>query len=342
MKNTHAVRGMALGAVMLLAIAVGGSAARVQADDASPWLGVYTQSLDDDLRDGIDYRGEGVLVTRVVDESPADRAGLHKGDVIIRVDSETIGSSRALSRYIRGRSVGSRVQVQVSRDGTNRSFDVVLTARPDSDRGDSDRRRVYVYGDDDDEDFDFDFDFEMPDLEHLRELGDHSYHFAPDVNQIMVGTMGRARLGVRVESLNEQLGEYFGAPNGKGALVMEVVKDTPAEKAGIKAGDVITKVGSKRVEDASDLIDALRDAGEGDVAVTVLRRGSSRSLTAKLEKRESRGRWYSYDTPRVRRHVIRDRQRADRVRGDADDLRQQMDELRRELQELKRELREED
>jgi len=337
MKNTHAVRGMALGAVMLLAIAVGGSAARVQADDASPWLGVYTQSLDDDLRDGIDHRGNGVLVTRVVNESPADRAGLHKGDVIVRVDSEDMDAPGDLSRYIRGRSVGTRVKVRVSRDGTTRDFDVVLTARPENDR-----RRVYIYGDDDDEDgdADFDFDFEMPDLDHLRELGEHGYHFAPDVNQIMLGTMGRARLGVRVESLNEQLGEYFGAPNGKGALVMEVMKDTPAEKAGIKAGDVITKAGSKRVEDASDLIDALRDAGEGDVAVTVLRRGSTRSVTAKLEKREAPGRRYSFDMPRVRRHVIRDRDRADRMRGDAEDLRQEMEELRRELQELKKELRE--
>ena len=58
-------------------------------------------------------------------------------------------------------------------------------------------------------------------------------------------TSPRGRLGVQLNELSPQLAEYFGAPEG-GALVAGVTKDSPAEKAGIKAGDVITSINGDR------------------------------------------------------------------------------------------------
>jgi hypothetical protein len=94
--------------------------------------------------------------------------------------------------------------------------------------------------------------------------------------------MGRGRLGVRVEDLSQDLAPYFDSAVGSGALVMEVMKDTPAEKAGLKAGDVITQVGDDKISNADDLVRALQSAPEGKVSVTATRKGASRTFETEL------------------------------------------------------------
>jgi S1-C subfamily serine protease len=81
---------------------------------------------------------------------------------------------------------------------------------------------------------------------------------------------GRRRLGVSVDSMSDQLAAYFGATDG-GALVTSVDRDSAAEKAGLKAGDVITSINGNRVRDADHLLDAMRDIREGDVSIGYLR-----------------------------------------------------------------------
>src|SRR5262249_17997865 len=73
---------------------------------------------------------------------------------------------------------------------------------------------------------------------------------------------GGPMLGIDAEDLSGQLGNFFGAPDGQGVLVREVMPGTPAEKAGLKAGDVIVRVDGKRVASTEDLRSALRDAAE--------------------------------------------------------------------------------
>ncbi|TMQ69635.1 MAG: PDZ domain-containing protein [Candidatus Eisenbacteria bacterium] len=75
----------------------------------------------------------------------------------------------------------------------------------------------------------------------------------------ILGNLGRGRLGVQIQDLNEGLGDALGVPDGKGVLVTDVVKDTPASRAGIRGGDVIVRVDDKTVEDTNDLRSALRD-----------------------------------------------------------------------------------
>jgi membrane-associated protease RseP (regulator of RpoE activity) len=93
--------------------------------------------------------------------------------------------------------------------------------------------------------------------------------------------------GLRLSELNEQLGEYFGAPNGKGLLVEKVEKKSTGEKAGFKAGDVITKVNKNPVEDLRDLNEAAEDANEGDkIEVEVIRKGANKVMTVEIEERD--------------------------------------------------------
>jgi serine protease Do len=95
--------------------------------------------------------------------------------------------------------------------------------------------------------------------------------------------MGGATLGITARSLNEQLGEYFGAPNNEGVLVEEVEKDKSGDKAGLKAGDVIVRVGKKTVTEVGDISKEIRKLEEGDkVEVEVLRKGTKKTLTVEI------------------------------------------------------------
>ena len=59
-------------------------------------------------------------------------------------------------------------------------------------------------------------------------------------------------LGIVLQELNADLAPYFSVKAGEGVLIVRVEKDTPAEKAGLKAGDVIVQMGEKTVKDADD------------------------------------------------------------------------------------------
>lgn len=108
-------------------------------------------------------------------------------------------------------------------------------------------------------------------------------HIAPPDMRFL--GMNGGYLGVETMSLGDQLAEYFQVPDGRGALVTRVMKDTPAEKAGLEAGDVIVAVDGKDVDDSGDLRGRIRDHEPGDsVKIDVIRKGESRTLNATLGK----------------------------------------------------------
>ena len=74
------------------------------------------------------------------------------------------------------------------------------------------------------------------------------------------------RSGLMVENLTPQLGEFFGAKNGNGVLVRSVEKGSRADKAGMRAGDVIIRVGDQPVHDTSDFTHALHSHSTGSVS----------------------------------------------------------------------------
>jgi S1-C subfamily serine protease len=100
-----------------------------------------------------------------------------------------------------------------------------------------------------------------------------------------VWDFGAPRLGINAQDLNGQLGAYFGAPDGKGVLVTEVLPDTAAEKAGLKAGDVITRVEGKAIDSTADLRENLRSkSASGEIMLNILRRGSAMTVRVKMPK----------------------------------------------------------
>ena len=156
----------------------------------------------------------------------------------------------------------------------------------------------------------------------------------------MLRSMGRGRLGVQVQDLNAGLGEALDLADRQGVLVTEVIDDTPAKRAGLKAGDVIACVGETEVGDAESLRRALRDR-DGRVTLTVVRKGVRRTVDAELEARDDDRRdvikLRRGDTPRVMR--IPNLRSRGLMQDDGDDDASRAD-LEKELRELRQELRE--
>src|SRR4029077_10596732 len=117
-------------------------------EHARAWLGVYSQEFTAALRDGLDYKGDGVLVNRVVPQSPADRAGLRNGDVIVRLNSRPVRTPEDLSNLVQAGRPGQSVALEIVRDGERRTLNAKLAARP----SDDDQTWVRDRGDDRGED----------------------------------------------------------------------------------------------------------------------------------------------------------------------------------------------
>ncbi|MFQ5679097.1 MAG: PDZ domain-containing protein [Gemmatimonadota bacterium] len=226
------------------------------------YLGVRIGDVNEEVVGRLGLPEErGALILEVVDDSPAQEAGLRADDVVQSWNGARVESAAQLGRLARETPPGRSVRLGVFRDGREQVLSVEL--------GDRSGPRVFRVGPD-----------RKLRLERLRERGEEgpglrfSYAFS-----------FRGRLGVRVEGLSDQLAEYFGVEGG--ALITEVVEDSPAEKAGLKAGDVILSVAGEEVEDRSDLVRALRDQEAGPVEVRVMR--DRRELTVTVELEEETG-----------------------------------------------------
>jgi membrane-associated protease RseP (regulator of RpoE activity) len=242
-----------------------------------PWLGVQIAEVTEETVSelGLD-RAFGVLVKAVEDESPADRAGIREDDVIVSLDGDRVPGTTALRRMVRETPAGRSVELGLIRDGRHRTVQVEIEERPPK------RGKYWVGSIEDDElieipEIDIPHieipDIEIPDLDiripHIRRL-------------IMRGP----RLGVAVDTLTPQLAEHFGVRDGEGVLVKEVVEETPAERAGLRAGDVIVRVADRRIEDVGDLREELREYEGETVTLTIVRDRSERRIEVTLDKPE--------------------------------------------------------
>jgi S1-C subfamily serine protease len=211
----------------------------------------------------------GAIVTEVEDDTPADEAGLRTGDVIVEFDGERVRSARHLTRLVQETPSGRKVATVVSRDGTR----VTMTMAPES----RVRGNVFSFRG---------WDMPAPPAPprpprapmppraprppHLEWFGDNGFAYS----------FGGGRLGIGIETLSDQLAAYFGVEDG--VLVTSVEEDSAAAKAGLKAGDVITKIGGDAIDDSGDLLRALGRA-EGKVELEIVRDRKTQTVTATLE-----------------------------------------------------------
>ncbi len=256
------------------------------------FLGVTLEELSGDAR--------GASVRSVEPDSPAAKAGLKEGDVVVRFDGEPVRSAAQLSRVVGETPAGRTVPVEVTRGGATQKLTATLGER---------RTRVFDGGD-------FpgmrNFRFELPELPDAPDAPEppepphvgavphvapvpptpHGWRAFPfgegEDNMVLRGLPGMGgprKLGLEYIDMGEQLAAAYKLADKGGVLVTSVDADGPAAKAGVKAGDVILKLDGKAIRDAGDLRDAVAAAEGGrEVALTVQRDGRPMELKATLAK----------------------------------------------------------
>lgn len=236
-------------------------------DNDAGWLGVDIGEVTAERAKDLKLPAmRGVVVEQVEADSPAAKAGLKQNDVILRYDGQTVEGTVQFRRLVRETPPGRSVNLEVSRNGATQTLSVQIT-----DRNAYYEKRMRGTM----PEFGKSFSFQVPNFEM----------HGPEMFMWMNGS--GPMLGIEAEDLSGQLGAYFGAPNDAGVLVRSVRSDTPAAKAGLKAGDVIVKLDGTPVKSVSDLRDQLRDKrDQKSASLEVLRRGAPLNLTVELQHPE--------------------------------------------------------
>jgi C-terminal processing protease CtpA/Prc len=274
-KNFFSRKGMAIGLVLVLALVLAGTAAVLMAgkDPGKGYLGVSVEKMSPGDKEEFGVKF-GVLVTRVEKGEAAEKAGIKKYDVIQYYNDEIMRRPDDLVEIVRDHKAGTQAKIKLARDGKEKEFTVTL-------------------GELKEKDFSFDW----------KDKDGKKYLFVS----------GGAFLGVNLQDPDKDLAEYFGVKPDEGVLILKVLADTPAEKAGLKAGDVIVKFNDKNISKAGDLTELLADMKKGDKAdIQVIRHKNKQTVKVELEVRKGfegikilkdHGKNFHFEMPDVRLKV---------------------------------------
>ena len=212
-----------------------------------------------------DGKDAGVVIEEVRPDSPAEKAGLKRADVIVEFDGEHVRSARQFGRLVQETPPGRTVKATIVRDGQRKEVQIT----PQDGRGGLSRGMV------------FDDGRLREQLGDLGRLGDRLPPFNFNFDFDLPGALSGRRLGFSVDELTDQLAQYFGAKDG--VLVTAVTEGSAASRAGLKAGDVITSIDGQSVRSREDLVRALRDARDEEVSIAIVRDKKETSVKAKIE-----------------------------------------------------------
>lgn len=233
------------------------------------YLGVYGEDINKDNMTRYGMReARGVGITQVAKDSPAEKAGLRKDDVIVKFEGENVTSTRKLNRLVSEVAPDQTARLVISRGGGEQEVSVVVGKRKNqfhTAEGWQDFGQLKGFD-------------RFKELEKTMPPGNvWRWEGEPGKDGMFYAYGGRRRIGINTTELTKQLAEYFGVTDG--VLVSSVNDDSPAAKAGIKAGDVITAIDGEQVESSGDLSRAINKKKDGDVTLTVVRNKSQRTVT---------------------------------------------------------------
>jgi predicted metalloprotease with PDZ domain len=229
-----------------------------------PWLGVVVKDLSKKMLDNLNIES-GIKILKVSKDSPAAEADLQEDDIIISLDGQVVKDTDDLVDRVREKKIGDTVEIEYLRAGKRSTVQVKLAPGP--------LNKVVV------------------------RTPRSPYRF----NMI---TEDQTWLGIYTVELSEQLRSYFGVPEGQGILIKEVIKDSPADKGGLKAGDIIIKVAQKKVRDLWDIKRAINYFDPGDkIEIKVIREKKEKTLNVTLEEYKQKEGFYFYGDDTCDDHI---------------------------------------
>lgn len=291
------------------------------------WMGITTQTVDKDLSDAFNLNiDHGAIINDVYGDSPADKAGLKEDDIIISFNGNKIFDYDDLIDNLEDSKPGDKVDLTIMRDDKQMDINITLGEKPNN----KDLYKFYntptpppVPG--------------VPAPPHVFNYGNknHGYYsITPESN---------AYIGVELTDLTDQLKNYFGVDEDEGVLISAVEKDSPAEKAGLKAGDVIIKVDNEDVENYSEVKDIITEKDKGDeVSLVIVRNRQKKDFAVTVDEKENDDVYY-FQAPDLNIKIPKMSKHYSFFSGDDDtfdneDFREAMKEYREALDELKAEL----
>jgi periplasmic serine protease, Do/DeqQ family len=198
------------------------------------WLGVYMQPVTADIIEAFGLKsGDGALVSDVMPNSPAEKAGIQRGDVIKRFQGVPVKTPDELSKAVRKQVAGDVAKIEIVREGKTMSLSIRLE--------------------------------ELPDQEPAKKNG------TPNL---------ALQLGVEVGNLDAKTRQQFDLPVLQGVVILRVEGSSPAERAGLRPGDVIQGVNGRSIRDVRSWETTLKAAGAKKIVLLVWRGGADGPLSA--------------------------------------------------------------
>lgn len=217
------------------------------------YLGIEMQPLTADLAEAFGVaKDSGTIVARVTPGQAAEKAGIRQGDVIVRVNNQDVTPDQTLSFIVANVAPGSRIPVDLIRDGKRQTVSVTVGTRP-------------------------------PEEELAQQQFDpEDNNSGPQDGE----TMGAASLGIAVTPLTPQIARSIGADaNARGVVVLGVDASSDAAGKGLARGDLITTVNRTPVATAADvsrIVAQAKSGGAKQVLLFVQRRGLGRYVSVQI------------------------------------------------------------
>ena len=239
------------------------------------YLGVGAIDIDADRVKALKLpEARGVEIKSVDADGPAAKAGLKEGDVVLEYNGQRVEGTEQFVRLVRETPPGRQVRLEISRDGKKDNITLTTGTRTSHFIGSGDGFR---------------FDVPVPPVAPMPPMppmppnAERWWHGnAPDLPGGNMSWRSGA-LGIETESLGPQLAQFFGVKEG--VLVRSVNKNSPAEKAGIKAGDVIVKIGDNAVDSPRDISRELRSLqSKSTVSLMLVRDQKEMTVTLSLDQ----------------------------------------------------------
>ena len=207
------------------------------------FLGIYMQDINEDIYEAMELESmQGTIIGEVVPGSPADKAGLEESDIIVGFEDQKINNGSELKNLISNTIPGSKIKLRILRSGRNEDIDVVL---------------------------------EEKSVDGLSSVGD---------------TYIDKKFGLTVANISDALIKKFNIPSKnsswsdgsdlKGIVVTKILPGGIAEQAGFELGDLINRVGQKKISNINEFINEIEQYEEDKKILVLVKRGrASRFLT---------------------------------------------------------------